>query len=145
MRQAVKKPAPALKRRIRVQGYLDTRVKPPVVKQTDDARQVRRQPAKGRRVHLIQHFSPDLFTVTTVVTAKPPAARQLISDRPIANHDVSPKPAMRTASAAKPRTTAELLEYAIRYADAPAETPRRSARKHARHGVLRRRAHAVAH
>lgn len=144
MRQTVKKPSPALKRRIRAQGYLDSQIKPPTVRETAK-RSVNHRAPRGKRVHLISHFSPHLFTVTTFVAAEPPAARQLISDRPAAGKDAGPSPTMRTAFAAKPRTTAELLEYAIRYADAPPEAPHRPARKHAKRRVLHRRAHAVAH
>ncbi|HYH35893.1 MAG TPA: hypothetical protein VD706_00105 [Candidatus Saccharimonadales bacterium] len=147
MRQAVKKPSPSLKRHLRVQARLDSQIKQPVIVVPHRTHQAPRRAAKSRKVHLIHHFSPSLFTtVTTVVTTEPAPRPSLISDRPIANHDVTPRPTMRPAFAPrKPRTTAELLEYAIRYADSPQAHQEPGQRKHARRKFVRRRAHAVAH
>lgn len=147
MRQAVAKPGHSFKRRIRVQGHLDSQIKQPDIKPARrQAVQARHRTVKAARVHLIHHFSPELFTMTeaTVIATKP-APKRIISDKPIANNDVTPQPTMRPAFAPKkPQTTADLLDYVVRYAYDPhdhgPEKPahRKRARKH-------RRAHAAAH
>lgn len=145
MRQAVKKPPASLKRRIRVQTHLDSQIKQPELPVPARPQPVRHYVARGRKVHLISHFSPNLFTVTTVVSNKP-EPMSLISDRPIANHDVTPRPHGKPAFAPKkPGNTAELLEYAIRYADSPPSAEEQGRRKHGRRRMLHRHAHAVAH
>lgn len=117
MRQAVKKPAPALKRRIRVQAHLGQR---------DDAalhsRLVSRPPAAPARTHvrhhavkgsstqLISHFSPQLFSVVDHTPAGPQIA------------EPAPQPSSRPLPVQhRPQTTAELLEYAIQHAAGPGE------------------------
>lgn len=145
MRRAVHKPSASLKRRIRVQARLDTQIKQPEIVIADRSRPTRPRAAKARKVHLIHHFSPNLFTTVTTVTTVEPAARPLISNRPIANHDVTPQPAATPAFAPKkPSTTAELLEYAVRYADSPLQPEGPVRRKRARSRLVHRRAHAVA-
>ncbi len=136
MRHAVTKPSGSLKRHIRVQGHLDTQIKQPEIPAPSTrARRVPHRTVKTSKVHLISHFSPDLFTTVTRTT--------VVTTQPITH--TKPEPTMKPAFAStfkKPRTTAELLDYAIRYADSPSEPEEPVRRKHAR---KHRRAHAVAH
>lgn len=130
MRHAVKKPSRSIKRSIRAQGHLDSQIKQPEFQPPGPrVSEVRRRTVKTSKIHLINHFSPNLFTTvtrTTVVTTQP---------RP--SHVPAPPQA-------KPRTTAELLEYAINYADMPLEPEEPARQKHARRR-FKRRAHAAAH
>jgi hypothetical protein len=127
MRQAVKKPGAAVKRRIRVQGHLTATTQPVII--------VRHQPAMQRRTRvsssrLINHFSPSLFIITE--TALGTAAKR-------------PQPAAASAPApvkAKP-TTAELLEYAVQYADVPHQMEWPVSRKRQRRTFRRRTSHAL--
>jgi len=142
MRHAVKRPSTSLKRRIRVQAHLDSQIKQPEIVAPRRSHPVRPRVVKARKVHLIHHFSPSLFTTVTTVTTVEPSNQPLISTKPITNNDVTPRPTMQSAFAPKkPRTTAELLEYAIRYADSPLQ-PEEPVR---RRKLVHRRAHAVAH
>jgi hypothetical protein len=144
MRQGVKRPSAGLKRRIRVQGHLDTQIKPVVAKAPIRTHQIRHHTIKSKQVQLISHFSPNLFTTVTHTTIE--TTRPLASSRPVSQSQPAPQPAMPpTLASKKPRTTAELLEYAIQYADSPPE-PEEPIRRKQAHKLRRRgRTHAATH
>jgi hypothetical protein len=142
MRHAVKKPSGSLKRHIRVQGHLDSQIKQPDIPAPPaQIAKTQHHAAKGRKVHLITHFSPNLFTTVTHATV---ITRPATSTRPVSQSASKPtmKPVFAGAAPKKPRTTAELLDYAIRYADSPLEPEEPVRRKHAR---KHRRTHSAAH
>lgn len=117
MRQAVKKPSASLKRRIKVQSHLGVPATPAHSRALSHtapkpARHTVQHPATARKGQLISHFSPDLFTNVTHVTVT------LQPVTPIKPAESSPAPVSR-----KPRTTAELLDYAVQHANSPAEAP----------------------
>jgi hypothetical protein len=137
MRQVVKKPSDSLKRRIKVQGHLDSSAERASSKII--ARPSARQPGTQRLQHpatkrnkgrLISHFSPDLFVVeshTPSVTYGSVAVKRT---------------AAKPAPTRKPRTTAELLDYAVQHADAPRQ-PLAPERKH-RRKLFKRSTHQAA-
>lgn len=129
MRQAVKKPSADLKRRIKVQGHLDSsagRASSKIIVRSSDRQpnihhlqHVATKRAKGR---LISHFSPELFEVdshTPAITYGAAAVQRTSAHAP--THPIHAK---------KPRTTAELLEYAVQQAKVPEQPlPRKHHRK----------------
>lgn len=143
MRQAVKKPSGSLKRRIKVQGRLEGTYKQPSTKtsratlKSAAGTHARKHAIKGP---FISHFSPNLFATVAHATA--------VASSPVPATAPVPRPTMKPAFAAavpkKPRTTAELLDYAIQYANSPTEPDEPAHRKHHRK-VFKRRAHAAAH
>lgn len=115
MRQGVKKPGPSVKRRARVQGYLDAPIRPHAVpgRSHTAARHPAAKTAKGQ---LISHFSPQLFAVEHITLLIEPAA-PAVQNRPVA------EPTRR-----RPLTTDELLEFAVQQARTPIEPLRRKRR-----------------
>jgi hypothetical protein len=140
MRHAVKKPSGNIKRHLRVQGHLDSQIKQPEFPAPRPrVGEVRRRTVKTSKVHLISHFSPNLFTTVTQTT--------VVTTRPRLSHAPAPRQAVKPPVAGtfkRPRTTAELLEYAINYADTPPEPHEPVRQKHARHR-FKRRVHAAVH
>jgi hypothetical protein len=128
MRQAVKKPQPAPKRRIKVQGRLggqgrqSSKIISHRPSKPSHTQPTRHHAVKGNKGDLISHFSPHLFS--TVDYMPPARAAAAIG------HTVH-------AAVAPPRkpTTDELLEYAVQHAGVPQHQPHRRSR-----GILRRHA-----
>jgi hypothetical protein len=129
MRQGVKKPPASAKRRIRVQGRVDGHTQPIVVTHHSPAP---RHATKAHTGRLINHFSPSLFIVTE-------SALSAAAKRPPAS-DIVKAPA-----APRQHTTAELLEYAVQYADVPQAMDWPVSRKQHRRprSAKRRHAHVI--
>lgn len=126
MRQGVKKPAPSLKRHVRIQGYLDA---PAGLSPRLHAAPAARRQARPAKQHpdvrtsqsqLISHFSPRLFTVEHVtLLIEPPVPAPAARPRQAAARTMEP---VRR----RPLTTDELLEFAVQQARVPIEPlPRR--------------------
>jgi hypothetical protein len=128
MRQGVKRPVASAKRRIRVQGHLTSAAQPIVIGHHQPVIHRRTRVSSSR---LINHFSPSLFIVTE--TPLSVAAKRRARQSAAAS---TPEPA-------KPRTTAELLEYAVQYADVPHQMEWPVSRKRQRRTFRRRPSHAL--
>lgn len=131
MRQAVKRPGPSVKRRARVQAYLEVPSKPHAHRtaKSSGSPSVHPTAIKAKKSQLISHFSPDLFAASTHIT--------LLAESfaPVKSKTSAAQPAEPIRR--RPLTTEELLEFAVQQAQVPiAPLPRK-----------RRifRGHAVAH
>jgi hypothetical protein len=125
MRHAVKKPSAQPKTAFKAQGHTDTLIKPPMGEVIVNSSAKRVDPnrlQKAKRVpksRLIQHFTDVTPAVTLVPTSLP--ARPPLSAPPAA------------AASPKPRTTADLLEHALKHASSHTEkAPRVHKAGHAR-------------
>lgn len=136
MRQVVKRPEPAARRRIKAQGRLDldggyerSKIISHRPVRPEHLRDTRHHEVKGNKGQVISHFSPHLFTAVDFVAVDPAPSAPII--------------AASTVAPAQPRTptTDEILEYAVQHASIPrSEHP-----PHKRRGILRRRHAPKAH
>lgn len=138
MRRAVKKPTPSHKHSLKAQVHLDTLAARPIgnvqvkpsVKRLDLQRLQHAQ--HTNRSRLVSRFSPDLFSgswwsTPAAPTAGPPAAQASIS---------RPAPLPR----GKPKTTAELLDYALSQAGGHEQAPLKASRR----SLFKRKARSAA-
>lgn len=139
MRQAVHKPAPDHKRRIKAQGHLSAsaeRQASKILTRQDDRRpntaRLQHPSTKRPKGRLISHFSPELFAVDGHT---PAIVYGALPVKDTAHHSQG-RTAPPTAKRRKAWTTDELLEYAVHHAADPGQ-PVRHRRK-----TLLKRAHA---
>lgn len=123
MRRALKKPGPSLKRQIKTAspvanpaGIVTSYAQP--MQHYDEARL--KHATQIKRSNLISHFPPSLNDVSTR-----PSKSQA--------QNIQPAPAsLIVPPLSKPKTTADVLEHAIKHVEARAKTPRPANRGHSR-------------
>ncbi len=130
MRRAVKKPLPSHRQAVKAQGHLtsqpfgDVQVKPSVrrldMQRLEHAKHINKS-------QLVSRFSSDLFGGSLSTPASQTAT-----------HPAAPKP-RPSSHDRKPKTTAELLDYAIHQATAHQEEPAKPVRR----GLFKRRARSA--
>lgn len=142
MRQAVKKPAVSLKRRVKAQGHLSSLSRKPLsivtVKSSVTALNANhlRHAGSTPQSQAVSHFSARQFSNSSNGGAQLP---NILSDALAQTTEFTPQPAgrpqptalrpSRSSQRRKPRTTAELLEYALQQATSHEQLPPKRAKR----------------